>query len=112
MNYIAGQVIPEGYNGGLFKNDEELNSLVISDEVLKDLISISEYNFKEGLSVTILGHIFEQSISDLEEIRQKVRESKNIENIEKVNKRKKDGIFYTPDYIVDYIVQNSLGTYL
>jgi type II restriction/modification system DNA methylase subunit YeeA len=30
----------------------------------------------------------------------------------KESKRKKDGIFYTPEYIVDYIVQNSLMTYL
>lgn len=102
--------IPEGYNGGLFKNDEDLNNLHIDDEVLKKLATISKYNFSEDLSVTILGHIFEQSISDLEEIKRKVNDDNNIDNIS-VSKRKKDGIFYTPDYIVDYIVQNSLGKY-
>ncbi len=30
----------------------------------------------------------------------------------KQSKRKKDGIFYTPEYIVDYIIQNSLMKYL
>jgi type II restriction/modification system DNA methylase subunit YeeA len=34
-----------------------------------------------------------------------------VEN-KKQSKRKKDGIFYTPEYIVDYIVQNSLMKYL
>jgi hypothetical protein len=57
------------------------------------------------LSVNILGHIFEQSISDIEEIKSKI----NLNEEEKtVSKRKKDGIFYTPEYIVDYIVKNSV----
>lgn len=103
--------IPDGYNGGLFKKDEILNNLQISDEALHAVIDLSNYNFAEDLSVTILGHIFEQSISDLEEIKNKVNESQNIEDLQQ-SRRKKDGIFYTPDYIVHYIVENSLGAYL
>ena len=103
--------IPGGYNGGLFKTDLELNSLKISDDALRPVIKLGNYNFSEDLSVNILGHIFEQSISDLEEIKTKVSESQNIEVLNQ-NRRKKDGIFYTPDYIVRYIVENSLGTYL
>lgn len=103
--------IPDGYNGGLFKHDSELNNLQISDKPLKTVVSLGSYNFEEDLSVTILGHIFEQSISDLEEIKNKVNESQNLESIAH-SRRKKDGIFYTPDYIVRYIVDNSLGAYL
>jgi len=103
--------IPDGYNGGLFKHDAELNNLKISDEPLKAVISLGSYNFEEDLSVTILGHIFEQSISDLEEIKNKVNESQNLETLAQ-SRRKKDGIFYTPDYVVRYIVDNSLGAYL
>lgn len=103
--------IPNGYNGGLFATDEVLNALKISDEPLRKVASISNYNFVEDLSVTILGHIFEQSISDLEEIKSKVEDSQDIESLQQ-SRRKKDGIFYTPDYIVRYIVDNSLGTYL
>ncbi len=103
--------IPGGYNGGLFKTDLELNSLKISDDALRPVIKLGNYNFSEDLSVNILGHIFEQSISDLEEIKTKVSESQNIEVLNQ-NRRKKDGIFYTPDYIVRYIVENSLGIYL
>ena len=104
--------IPDGYNGGLFKHDEILDNLRISDDGLKPVVELSKYDFSEDLSVSILGHIFEQSISDLEEIKNKVNVDKNIEAIITQSRRKKDGIFYTPDYIVRYIVDNSLGTYL
>jgi len=106
--------IPEGYNGGLFKTDADLNNLEIDDDAIKGLTQLSRYNFNEDLGVTILGQIFEQSISDLEKIKEKAEEKDDadIEDVGNVGKRKKDGIFYTPDYIVDYIVNNSLGTYL
>lgn len=103
--------IPNGYNGGLFKHDEVLNNLRISDEPLRNVVELGTYNYAEDLSVNILGHIFEQSISDLEEIKNKVNESNSLETLSQ-SRRKKDGIFYTPDYIVRYIVDNSLGAYL
>lgn len=103
--------IPNGYNGGLFKRDEVLNNMQIGDDALRAVAALGSYNFAEDLSVTILGHIFEQSISDLEEIKNKVNEAHNLETLSQ-SRRKKDGIFYTPDYIVRYIVENSLGKYL
>ncbi len=105
--------IPDGYNGELFKEDEALNGLKIDDEICKKFVELGKYDFGEDLSVNILGHIFEQSISDLEEL--KSIAEKTTEEPEahlKTSKRKKDGIYYTPDYIVDYIVKNSLGRYL
>jgi len=63
----------------------------------------------------VLGHIFEQSISDLENLKidllgQEVETYQLAETGK--GRRKKDGIFYTPEYIVDYIVQNSVMKYL
>lgn len=103
--------IPDGYNGGLFKRDDGLNKLEIGDESLRAVAALGRYDFNEDLSVTILGHIFEQSITDLEEIKQKVNAANDLESLS-YNRRKKDGIFYTPDYIVRYIVENTLGKYL
>ncbi|HRN97518.1 MAG TPA: N-6 DNA methylase [Candidatus Saccharibacteria bacterium] len=103
--------IPDGYNGGLFKVDPQLDALEIDDAPLRKVVGLGTYNFAEDLSVNILGHIFEQSISDIEEIKNKVNESQDLEMLSQ-SRRKKDGIFYTPDYIVRYIVDNSLGTYL
>lgn len=98
--------IPDWYNGWLFREDKELNQLKVWDEICKKFVDLWEYDFADDLSVNILWHIFEQSISDIEEIKEKIKIDDNIQTI---SKRKKDGIFYTPEYIVDYIVKNSVG---
>ncbi|MCD4784094.1 MAG: N-6 DNA methylase [Candidatus Eremiobacteraeota bacterium] len=61
------------------------------------------------MDVNILGHIFEQSISDIEEIKAEI---KGEENNRKKGKRKKEGIFYTPEFITEYIVENAVGGWL
>src|SRR5574344_1164396 len=98
--------IPQ-YNGGLFATDLLLDSLIIDDFILNENVQIlSNYDFASEISVNILGHIFEQSLTDLEELQA------NIENIDfdkTKSKRKKDGVFYTPEYITRYIVENTLG---
>ncbi|TSC59437.1 MAG: type II restriction enzyme, methylase subunit, partial [Candidatus Peregrinibacteria bacterium Greene0416_62] len=101
--------IPNGYNGELFKEDTPLNDLKIGDEICRKFVDFGKYDFAEDLSVNILGHIFEQSISDIEQLK-KVASPEEMDQT--ISKRKKDAIFYTPDYIVDYIVKNTLGAYL
>ncbi|MFA5360059.1 MAG: DNA methyltransferase [Patescibacteria group bacterium] len=103
--------IPDGYNGELFKQDNDLNNLIISDEICKKFVKLSRFDFSEDLSVNILGHIFEQSITDLERLKS-FSVGDNEGQGKKQNKRNKEGIFYTREYIVDYIVKNSLGKYL
>lgn len=98
-----------GYNGGLFAPDHELDSLLIPDSALDDCLRLSSYDYETDLNVNILGHIFEQSISDLEALRAEVRGDK-IDR--KTSKRKKEGVFYTPDYITRFIVENTLGSWL
>ncbi len=97
--------IPDGYNGGLFHKDEVLESLEIWDEICKKFVDLWDYDFEDDLSVNILGHIFEQSISDIEELKDKIQKNEEVA----LSKRKKDWVFYTPEYIVDYIVKNSVG---
>ena len=102
------QDIP-AYNGGLFATDKILDKLVIDDEVLKNhLLKLAAYNFKSELDVNILGHIFEHSLKELEEMSAKI--AGNTADAKAKTKRKKDGIFYTPKYITQYIVENTLGT--
>lgn len=100
--------IPVGYNGGLFHEDEILDNFDIDDAVLATLLNFDRYNFQEDLGVTILGHLFEQSITDLEDIRESVEAAQGIEGLA-VSRRKRDGIFYTPDYIVRYIIDQTVG---
>lgn len=93
------------YNGGLFKTDDLLDNLKISDDLLqKHCKKLADYNFDSEISVDILGHIFEHSISEIE-IKQN-----ELKGIQKADKRKKDGVFYTPAYITTYIVESTLGT--
>lgn len=94
------------YNGGLFAKDELLDNLKIDDENLNmEAQKLSSYNFESEISVNILGHIFEQSLTDLEELQANI-ENTNFDKTK--SKRKKDGVFYTPEYITKYIVENTL----
>lgn len=131
--------IENGYNGELFKPDSELDALKLPNFLFEKVAEIGmHYDFgdENELNVNILGHIFEQSISDLEEMRvsfqeldQSVRKQekqmimefakeldvvdhKHLEFDAKKTKRKKEGVYYTPDYITRYIVENTVGVWL
>lgn len=96
--------IPDWYNWWLFKEDLELNKFSVWDEICEKFVDLWEYDFEDDLSVNILGHIFEHSISDIEELKDKIVKWEEVA----ISKRKKDWVFYTPEYIVDYIVKNSV----
>ena len=95
------------YNGGLFKPDEILDNIRIDDDLLyKHTIKLAEYDFASEVDVNILGHIFENSLNELDEIKAQL-EGQEIDKSK--TKRKKDGVFYTPKYITKYIVKNTVG---
>ena len=95
------------YNGGLFKPDDLLESLQIDDAVLeKHCLKLTNYDFNDEVDTNILGHIFEHSLNDIENVRAQLAG----EEVDKSKtKRKKDGVFYTPKYITKYIVDNTVG---
>jgi hypothetical protein len=94
------------YNGGLFKPDEVLDNIKISDDVLVEHTKrLSAYDFESDVDVNILGHIFENSLSEIEEVTQQITSGAAPQ----VSKRKQDGVFYTPQYITKYIVENTVG---
>jgi len=69
--------------------------------IIKNLLIMASYDFNTEVNVNILGHIFEQSLNDIEELKE-----------EQISKRKKEGIYYTPEYITDYICRNTIIPYL
>ncbi len=95
------------YNGGLFLPDEILDNVKIDDDILhKHSIILSDYDFDSDVDVNILGHIFENSLNEIDEIKSAIAGAE----IDKTKtKRKKDGVFYTPKYITKYIVDNTIG---
>ena len=67
------------YNGGLFKPDEILDNLIISDDVLyKHTNQLSKYDYASEVDVNILGHIFENSLTEIEEIAFSISACSNV----------------------------------
>ena len=82
------------FNGGLFAPDPVTDAIVLSDDLATDLVRLSEWDYGSDVPVTMLGHIFEQSITDLERLR---AESLGLPvPDDKAGQRKREGIVYTP----------------
>lgn len=112
----------ERYNSGLFHfqkekdrpelPDELTPMLTIDDKLLKDIIRRlyypeSPYEFSV-LPADILGYVYEQFLGKV--IRLTSEHRAVVE--EKPEVRKAGGVYYTPTYIVDYIVKNTVGKLL
>jgi type I restriction-modification system DNA methylase subunit len=99
------------YNSGLFdfKTDRLTPELAVDDKPLKDVFKNlyypeSPYEFSV-LGADILGHVYEQFLGKV--IR--LTEGHRAKVEEKPEVRKAGGVYYTPTYIVDYIVKNTAG---
>ena len=97
------------YNGGLFAEDAELDALRVDEASLDGLLALAGYDFASELDVNILGHIFEQSITDLESLRAEIRGT--VADRQR-SRRKRDGIFYTPESITRFMVARTIGGWL
>ena len=84
------------YNGGLFREDPEVDSLQLDDEWTNFFKEISGYDFQDEVGVEVLGHLFEQSITDLEVLREAGADAVTKPNRKVMGKRKREGIYYTP----------------
>ncbi|MBI3153553.1 MAG: Eco57I restriction-modification methylase domain-containing protein [Chloroflexi bacterium] len=99
------------YNGSIFAPRPELENVSVSNKVVQAVITDlqpenSPYNFAV-LPVEILGTIYERFLGRV------VRTTeKQVKIEEKPEVRKAGGVYYTPQYIVDYIVENTLGSLL
>lgn len=100
------------YNSGLFKYEEWLATLNIDDKVFSEIITglyypDCPYEFSI-LPIEILGNIYEQFLGKV--IRFKSIKGGHTAIVEeKPEVRKAGGVYYTPQYIVDYIVKNTVG---
>lgn len=103
--------IPE-YNGGLFEEDPEVDHLELDDDRTRFFRELSTYDFKNEVSVDVLGHIFEQSVTDLEQLRSQPERLEATPQRKPVGKRKREGIYYTPQFVTEYLVKETLGTCL
>jgi len=99
------------YNSGLFdfRADRLTPELKLDDKPLKEIFKNlyypeSPYEFSV-LGADILGHVYEQFLGKV--IR--LTEGHRAKVEEKPEVRKAGGVYYTPTYIVEYIVKNTVG---
>jgi len=100
----------EQYNSKLFAK-HLCDELEIDDSILAEIINglyatkdgLVNYNFKD-IASDVLGNIYEDYLGHIlrkSKLRAKVTESSS--------KRKSQAAYFTPPYIVDYIIKNTLG---
>lgn len=98
------------YNGIVFKRLEPLDepAFAVDDDVFADVCEQlsaenSPYNF-DAIPIHILGSIYERFLGSV------IRATeKRVFVEEKPEVRKAGGVYYTPEYIVRYIVQQTVG---
>ncbi len=93
------------YNGGLFAQDPLVDALMLPDDLAKDIAALGAWDYRREVPVTVLGHIFEQSITDIERLKAEARG----EAPPKVSKRKREGVVYTPDMVTRFLVEQTVG---
>ncbi len=107
---IASKRLDQIYNGTIFKTHpiiddnkfrpETTTFAEICDELTDEH---SPYNF-DSIPVEMLGRIYERFLGKVV-----LAKENKVRVVEKEDVRKAGGVYYTPDYIVTYIVENSLG---
>ena len=100
-----------GYEKGRGNPDTLTPALNIDDKTLRDILKslyepVSPYEFSV-FPADILGHVYEQFLGKVIRLTGK---SAKVE--EKPEVRKAGGVYYTPTYIVDYIVGQTVGKLL
>jgi hypothetical protein len=130
-------VDPPGYNGSLFKPDDEIDNLELEDEPwIRGFKNFGNYDFSEEVNVEVLGHLFERSITELEKLRVgglfalKAAAEENgarptaagkkpvkrksdddetaVSKMPKSAQRKRFGIYYTPPAFTGLIVERTV----
>jgi len=89
------------YNGGLFAEDAITDHVVLPDHLSGEIAKLVGWDYGEEVSVNVLGHIFEQSIGDIEKLREG--------DADTVSRRKREGVVYTPDHVTRFLVERTIA---
>jgi len=102
------------YNGGLFREDPDVDNLQLDDDWTDFFKTVGDYDFAHTINVDVLGHLFEKSINDIERIRQTGLAGIEVAEEEKPKmlksaERKKGGIYYTPPEFTGFITNHTVA---
>ncbi len=99
------------YNGKLFA-PHLCEDLQVDNDILEAILtSLYNYNF-DLIPVDVLGNAYELYIGTIVKEKEGTLKEDELTLVEDPTVRKKHGIYYTPEYVVDYIVRNTLGKML
>lgn len=104
----ACRVTENTYNGGLFRLNpyDEVN---YDPDVIKKIIDIlGDISFRE-IDSDIIGRIYEIYLGHVLKVESEIRGKKRTRYQADNKERKKLGQYYTPKFVVDFIVKNTLG---
>ena len=73
--------------------------------IIENLLIMAGHDFAKKINVNVLGHVFEQSIDDIQKLQGYKKEEKDGD-------RKRFGVHYTPEYITKFICKNTIIPYL
>ena len=88
------------FDSDLFSKSEEdeYNKILISDNILRPIIEeLSNIDFSK-LSIHIMGEVYENYLEEILKQNDKILK----------NKKKLQGIYYTTEYVIKYIIKNTL----
>jgi len=125
---VLGDTVIHQFNGGLFEDDPAIDSLSLPNWIFvrrdqgrneatiaqhKDTLYYlsATYNYaregdsKNSIGLYTLGHIFEQSIVELEALQ---AEAEGRPSLAEITKRKRDGVYYTPEWVVRRIIEETI----
>lgn len=103
-----------GFDGGLFRHDPEVDDLQLDDQWTNFFRSVGTYDFRDEVNVEVLGHLFEQSVAELEKMRvgglfALEAAATPSPAMRKSAERKRFGTYYTPPDFTRFIVRNTVA---
>lgn len=110
------KVLNEKFNGSLFTADDKFVDINIDNQILYDFIRSFYYTGKKTqyqtpkyhfdyIPVEILGSIYERFLGQTV----RLTSSRRVIVEDKPEVKKAGGVYYTPEYIVKFIIENTIG---
>ncbi|MBA7555542.1 Type IIS restriction enzyme Eco57I [subsurface metagenome] len=102
------QNLDKRYNGEIFKRRDEFDFVKIENKIFKQVIESlrpekSVYTLA-AMPIEIIGNAYEQFLGEVI-----LHKGRGLTSEQKPEVQRAGGVYYTPRYIVDYIVQNTVG---
>lgn len=123
----SGLKVP-GYNGELFKHHRIIDNIDLPDSLhdkkyetdirdgtprhIEGVWGLHVFDFWSELNEHLLGHIFEESLSDLADLGSTSHVSERAQLDEKLSEQKRFGIFYTTSILSDFLCASAMQALL